>query len=155
MHQLFQVIYFQMKHIFFQCNSTQTVEMSVDVYVAVHVLLQAILPYFVPFLIMLMPLSSLINLHNKARLLHLGLILSNFEEYFYARPSVCISAELPPTLPDNWIFRLLISMYRISWENKHVSISNMSQLIINQIKTVPLNFVVNTAVIQYCVYYEI
>ena len=74
-----------MKHIFFQCNSTQTVEMSVDVYVAVHVLLQAILPYFVPFLIMLMPLSSLINLHNKARLLHPGLIISTFDVYSNGR----------------------------------------------------------------------
>ena len=53
--------------------------MSVDVYVAVHVLLQAILPYFVPFLIMLMPLSSLINLHNKARLLQLGLMISTLK----------------------------------------------------------------------------
>ena len=80
-----------MKHIFFQCNSTQTVEMSVDVYVAVHVLLQAILPYFVPFLIMLMPLSSLINLHNKARLLQPGLILSTFDVYSYGRAiSLCL-----------------------------------------------------------------
>ena len=60
--------------------------MSVDVYVAVHVLLQAILPYFVPFLIMLMPLGSLINLHNKARLLHPGLIISTFGVYSYVWP---------------------------------------------------------------------
>ena len=59
--------------------------MSVNVYVAVHVLLQAILPYFVPFLIMLMPLSSLINLHNKARLLHPGLIIGIFEVYRYCQ----------------------------------------------------------------------
>ena len=65
--------------------------MSVDVYVAVHVLLQAILPYFVPFLIMLMPLSSLINLHNKARLLQPGLILSTFDVYSYGRAiSLCL-----------------------------------------------------------------
>ena len=59
--------------------------MSVDVYVAVHVLLQAILPYFVPFLIMLMPLTSLINLYNKATLLQTGLILSIFDVYSYGR----------------------------------------------------------------------
>ena len=123
-----------MKLIFFQCNSTQTVEMSVDVYVAVHVLLQAILPYFVPFLIMLMPLSSLINLHNKARLLHPGLIISNFQVYSYGRAiSLCVchpsvlacqyfqEAQLTyrpqyqvstsENRPNSWIFRLLISLY--------------------------------------------
>ena len=119
---------------FFQCNSTQTVEMSVDVYVALHVLLQAILPYFVPFLIMVMPLSSLINLHNKARLLHPGLILSSFEVYSYGQaislclchPSVlaCQHCQVAQQScrpryqesssekrPNGWIFRLLISMY--------------------------------------------
>ena len=123
-----------MKHIFFQCNSTQTVEMSVDVYVAVHVLLQAILPYFVPFLIMLMPLSSLINLHNKARLLQPGLIISTFEVYSYGRAiSLCLchpsvlacqyfqvaqltyrpkyQASTSENRPNSWIFRLLISLY--------------------------------------------
>ena len=91
MHQLFQVIFFLDETHLFQCSSTQTVEMSVDAYVAVHVLLQAILPYFVPFLIMLMPLSSLINLHNKARLLHPGLMLSTFEVYSYCRAiSLCL-----------------------------------------------------------------
>ena len=109
---------------FFQCNSTQTVEMSVDVYVAVHVLLQAILPYFVPFLIMLMPLSSLINLHNKARLLHPGLILSTFDVYSYGRAislhlchpyvlacqhfyqSPCKKCQKSPNQISNWFWGL-------------------------------------------------
>ena len=102
--------------------------MSVDVYVAVHVLLQAILPYFVPFLIMLMPLSSLINLHNKARLLHPGLILSSFEVYSYGQAfSLCLchpivlapafpgsTTELPTMLPGFHV-QYHISMCSISW----------------------------------------
>lgn len=43
------------------CNSTQTLHMSVEGYVAAHLLLQSILPYLLPFTLMVYPLYTLVR----------------------------------------------------------------------------------------------
>ena len=47
-----------------QCNSTQTLSMSIEGYVAAHLLLQSILPFLLPFLLMAYPLVHMIR-HGK------------------------------------------------------------------------------------------
>jgi hypothetical protein len=44
-----------------KCNSTQTLDMSVEAFVTAHMLLQSILPFLLPFLIMIYPLYDLIR----------------------------------------------------------------------------------------------